>query len=167
LPDAGKSATLAAGIGRKPLQDNEYERLRRNIEERLAADLELIQAAHQARLKALDALRLASADPQTPMESPLSVTQTEPVQEPGGLPVAVPRLRRGDLLADILKIFPDLPEIFDKADVVRLIGYEPNRPGLHRVWDKLREDGKITMERFSAGRRPTRFRKVGVAAGDR
>jgi hypothetical protein len=160
LPDAGKSATLDARFGRKPLQDNEYERLRRDLEERLAADLELIHAAHQARLQALDALGFASAEPQAPTESPTSVPQTAPVEEPGELPVAVQKPRRGDLLADILKIFPDLPEVFDKPEVVRLLGYEPNRPALHRVWDKLREDGKIVMERFSAGRRPTRFRKV-------
>ncbi|HEX4498529.1 MAG TPA: hypothetical protein VIE43_22825 [Thermoanaerobaculia bacterium] len=144
------------------MQDQEYERLRRGIEERLAADLELIHAAHQARLQALDALRLASADPQAPKESPPSVTQTAPVEEPGGRPAAVQKLRRGGLLADIREIFGDLPEAFDKADVVRLLGYEPNRPSLHRAWDKLRDDGKIVMERFSAGRRPTRFRKVGA-----
>jgi hypothetical protein len=159
LPDAGKSATLAAGIGRKPLQDNEYERLRRDIEERLAADLELIHAAHQARLEALDALRLASAgEERSRPEPPASVPQTDVPATPVA---AVPKLQRGDLFKDVLKIFPDLPESFDRSDVARLLGYEPNRPGLHRVWDNLRVDKKIAIEEFSKGPSPTRYRKVG------
>jgi hypothetical protein len=158
LPDTGKSATLAAKSGRKPLRDNEYERLRRDIEERLAADLELIHAAHQARLEALDALRLASAHEESSRpEPPASVPHTD-VPAP---PVAAVKRQRGDLLTEVLKIFSDLPEIFDKSDVARLLGYEPNRPGLHRVWDKLRSDKKIAIESFSTGRSPTRYRRVG------
>jgi hypothetical protein len=158
LPDAGKSCTLAVGRGGKPLQPNDYERLRRDLETQLAADLDLIRAAHEAKLRALEALRDASANEEPRPESPPNVTQTEPIETPS----EAPRRRRGDLLADILEVFPNLPETFDKTDIVRLLGYEPNRPSLHRVWDKLQADKRIAIERFSTGRRPTRFRKVGV-----
>ena len=141
------------------MRDNEYQRLRRTIEERLAADLELIQAAHRARLEALDALRLASAHEESSRPEPsTSVPRTA---EPAATVAAVPKLQRGDLFKAVLEIFPDLPESFDKSDVVRLLGYEPNRPGLHRVWDKLTADNKIAMEQFSKGRSSTRYRKVG------
>jgi hypothetical protein len=163
LPDAGKSATLAAKSGRKPLRDNEYERLRRDIEERLAADLELIHAAHRARLEALDALRLASAgEDRSRPEPSASVPQTDSPETP----VAVQKRQRGDLFIEVLKIFPDLPGSFDRSDVARLLGYEPSRPGLHRVWDKLAADKKIVIECFSTGRKPTRYRKVEMGDGD-
>lgn len=142
------------------MRDSEYERLRRDIEERLAADLELIHAAHRARLEALDALRLASAgEDRSRPEPSASVPQTDVPATPVA---AVPKLQRGDLLKDVLKIFPDLPESFDRSDVARLLGYEPSRPGLHRVWDKLAADKKIAIEQFSTGRSPTRYRKVGM-----
>lgn len=159
------------------MQHNEYERRRRAIEEQLQADLELIRAGYQARLRALEHLWLASPGEPPPDASSVTpasietqvVPQAEreeaqeavpvPLQEPISSAPAQER-RRGDVLADILKAFPLLPEVFDKSDVVRLLGYEPTRPSLHRVWSQLRRNKKIVIERFSDGRKPQVFRKV-------
>lgn len=126
----------------------EYERRKRLLDEQLRADLELIRAGHEARLRALDVLRddsrcetLASAETQT-----------------GSAPAA-PAVRRNSV-HDILSIFPQLPEVFDKADAVRILGYIPHRATLNRAWDQLREEGKIAMAQHSDGRRPTRYRKL-------
>lgn len=158
------------------MQDNEYERRRRDLEEQLQADLELIRAGYQAKFRALEALflaaqgeappdaanvTLASDETQIPLDSPASVAPSESGE---ALPESVVRSRerhRGDALEDILEAFPNLPEVFDKSDAVRLIGYEPSRPTLHRVWSRLQQDKKIVIETYSDGRRPQRFRKVG------
>lgn len=135
------------------MNSEEYERRKRLLDERLRADLELIRAGHAARLRALDALRdgsrgetLATAE-----------TQTGETQD---APPAVPAARRSSVLHDILDAFPRLPEVFDKADVVRVLGYVPHRATLNRAWERLRSEGKIAMDHPHDGRRPTRYRKL-------
>lgn len=158
------------------MQRNEYERHRRNLEEQLQADLELIRAGYQARLRALETLwfvahgeapldtpndTLASDETQIPLDSPASAAPSESGEALRESPVQARERYRGDALEDILEAFPNLPEIFDKSDAVRLIGYEPSRPTLHRVWSRLQQEKKIVIETYSDGRRPQRFRKVG------
>lgn len=166
----------------------EYERRKRAIEDQMIADLELIRAGYRAKLQALETLWLGSPPERRPalsektamdetqeetlasaeIEAPASVetqtadplpSETPPSATPA--PAAPPRVtRRGDVLYEILDTYPLLPEVFDKADVVRLLGYEPSRPTLHRAWQRLMEEGKIVMHLASDGRRPTRFRKL-------
>jgi hypothetical protein len=167
------------------LQHKEYQRRRRAIEQQLQEDLELIRTASQAKLRALEHLWLASAgeDPpdtasvtpafvetQDSLNAPASVPQPDagetldaaPIVDASPIPPAAPASvrRRGDVLADIQEVFPRLPDVFDKSDVVRLLGYEPTRPSLHRVWSHLRRNGQIVIARYSDGRRPQVFRKV-------
>jgi hypothetical protein len=163
--------------GKSVVDYQEYERRRRAIEEQLHADLELIRAGYQAKLQALDALWLgASAERRdAPPEEPtraetrietlasaaIETLASAEAQTASPFPAEPPRKsRRGDVLNDILDILPLLPDVFDKADVVRLLGYEPTRPTLHRAWSRLILEHKIDMERASDGRRPTRFRKL-------
>jgi hypothetical protein len=150
------------------LQLKEYERRRRSLEEQLHEDLELIRAAHQARLRALENLWLASNGEDLPDASNVTLASAEtgirqdlPASVPPSEPAELRKMHRGDALEDILKAFPNLPEVFDKSDAVRLIGYEPSRPALHRVWSRLQQQKKIVIETYSDGRRPQRFRKVG------
>ena len=140
------------------MRDNEYERRRRDLEEQLQADLALIRAGHQAKLRTLETLRLADPEEAPPDAANVTLASAE---APSDSPVPSRERHRGDALADILEVFPNLPEIFDKSDAIRLIGYEPSRPALHRVWSRLQQDKKIVIETYSDGRRPQRFRKVG------
>lgn len=135
------------------MNTEEYERRKRLLDEQLRADLELIRAGHEARLRALDALRdgsrvetLASSETQT------SETQT------GAAPTGSAAWHSS--VHDILDIFPRLPEVFDKADIVRILGYVPHRATLNRAWDHLLQEGKIVMAQHSNGRRPTVYRKL-------
>ena len=135
------------------MNSEEYERRKRLLDERLRADLELIRAGHEARLRALDALRDGSRG-----ETPATLeTQTAETQT-GAAPV-VPAVRRGSV-HDVLNVFSQLPEVFDKADVVRVLGYVPHRATLNRAWDQLIQKGKIVMAHHSQGRRPTVYRKL-------
>jgi hypothetical protein len=134
------------------MNSEEYERRKRLLDERLRADLELIQAGHEARLRALDALRDGSGG-ETPAPAE---TQTE--TQTGAAP-AVPAVRRGSV-HDILNVFPQLPEVFDKADVVRILGYVPHRATLNRAWESLRSEGKIVVDHPHDGRLPARYRKI-------
>ncbi|HEX9942471.1 MAG TPA: hypothetical protein VGG03_10670 [Thermoanaerobaculia bacterium] len=148
----------------------EYERRKRAIEEQYLVDLELIRAAYQARLRALETLRLAPAAADRPdarSEAPASAETQNAAPDPDETLASAaetqnetPVSRRGDVLYQILATFPHLPDDFDKADVVRLLGYEPTRGTLHRAWDRLREENKIVISRYTDGRRPTRFRKL-------
>ena len=61
---------------------------------------------------------------------------------------------------DILNVFPQLPEVFDKEDVVRMLGYVPHRATLNRAWSHLRQAGKIATAQHSDGRRSTVYRKL-------
>ncbi|HEY4594282.1 MAG TPA: hypothetical protein VIJ61_17820 [Thermoanaerobaculia bacterium] len=135
------------------MNSEEYERRKRLLDEQLRADLELIRAGHEARLRALDALRdgsggetLASAETQT------AETQT------GAAPAGSAAWHSS--VHDILNVFPQLPEVFDKADVVRILGYVPHRATLNRAWSHLRQAGKIAMAQHSDGPRPTVYRKL-------
>lgn len=135
------------------MNSEEYERRKRLLDERLRADLELIRAGHEARLRALDALRDGSrGETQATPETQTAETQT------GAAPTGSAAWHSS--VHDILNVFPQLPEVFDKADVVRILGYIPHRATLNRAWEHLRREGKIVVAHYSEGRRPTRYRKL-------
>jgi hypothetical protein len=135
------------------MNSEEYERRKRLLDEQLRADLELIRAGHEARLRALDALRDGSrGETQATPETQTAETQT------GAAPTGSAAWHSS--VHDILNVFPQLPEVFDKADVVRLLGYVPHRATLNRAWEHLRREGKIVVAHYSEGRRPTRYRKL-------
>lgn len=122
----------------------DYERERQRLEEQLQADIQLLQAAHQARLKALEAVWRASHPPAE--EAPRS-----------------PRRARGgnweldDAVDDALE---RLPREFTSKDLRRELGFSPNRSSLHRALRRLEEDGALKVLQFGTGRRPALYRKT-------
>ena len=134
------------------MRDDEYRKLRRALEEQRDADLELIQAGHRAKLHALDMLRQTPDDEtQKPMETQ-NPAETEPVTNK-----ATPATNVHDAIEAIL---PSLPDVFDKKDVIRLLGWEPHRATLHRALHYLRIGRTIAVETLGQGRHATRYRKV-------
>lgn len=130
------------------MRRSEYEQRRRALAEIHEADLELIRSAHEARLRSLDALWLA--DP-----------EEEESEGPPPTPVAhpAPRLIRPPLAQALGAALPGLPEVFDKNDVIRALGWAPDRAALFRALDHLVHQQRIAVERFGAGRVMTLYRK--------
>jgi hypothetical protein len=149
---------------------SEYEQRRRALEQQLQADMELLRAAHETRMHALENLWRASSEEGA--ASPAFPTGTKTgngTRAEGGTqtgtqapPAAVPvRKRYGEVGVDVARAFPRLPEVFDKAALVRELGYEPPRSTLFRAIEELLIAKRIVVETYGTGRNPTRYRKVG------
>jgi len=139
----------------------EYERRRRAIEEQCQADIELIRAGSQAKLRALERIWLHSAGDG---EAPRQVSgETVPETVPGETQDSRTARSSGwaDVLYDVKAVFHDLPEVFDKSDLCQAIGYRPSRSTLLRVLEILeKEEKKVALEFQSEGGRPNLYRKA-------
>ena len=152
------------------MTSKEYERRRQAIEEQCQADLELIRAGCQAKLRALETVWLHSTgDQDTPRQvSSETVSETVPSGTvpvetvPGQTPDsgAARAFLWGDVLSDAKAVFADLPEVFDKKDLCQAIGYKPSRGTLLRVLQELQKEKKVAVAFQSGGGRQTQYRKV-------
>ena len=156
---------------------SEYERRRRALEAQLAADVELVRAAHETRMRALESLWLAegeedaaSAPPSGEAESAQPVpigtqtgtqsgTQTG-TQTPPAVAGAV-RKAYGEVAGDVEDAFPRLPEVFDKEVLLRELGYQPPSTTFYRALQGLLMEKTIVIVSHSDGRARTKYRKVG------
>ena len=164
---------------------SEYEQRRRAMERQLAADIEMLRAAHEIRVRALEQLWLdvSEKDQPSPADGPerggareepaaAAPVAAEPVAtgtHPGvqigtqtgtQAPQEV-RKGYGEVSLDIEEVFDSLPEVFDRPELVRTLGYQPVRTTFYRAIETLVAEGRITIESQSAGRHRTRYRKVG------
>ncbi len=157
---------------------NEYERRRRALEELFQADLRFLRAAHESRVRSLEALWLAldGGDAALPAQSatlllgPEAAPQPTPepaLPEPAADPALPPvpdlpaaRPRNPDLRTALEEILPALPEVFIKKDVVQALGWTPSRSSLYRVLAEMKRDGLIRFEYLSDGRTPSQYRKA-------
>jgi hypothetical protein len=134
------------------MQRSEFESRKRELEERLEEDLELVRAGHRARLRALEALFSATQD---------ETSGKEPDQRPSAparIKVVEPKR---DVLWELDDVWDKVPAEFDKRDLYRVLGYQPHRATLARVISRLLEGGEIAIVQYSEGRNLTRYRKVG------
>jgi hypothetical protein len=129
------------------MDQNEFERRKRAIEEQLLADIEMLRAAARIKIEALEALASAEIRSASP---PAKAPAPPPAREG----------RRGGTMQDIMDTLPQLPEVFDKTDVIRILGFEPSRPAFHRAWNRLVSQEKIVMESPRDSRESLRFRKL-------
>lgn len=139
------------------MNDDEYERRKRALEEMYQADLLMMRAAHEARLRSLEAFRQAGAPGGLPESQP---APPPPAPAPRSAPARPARHQNPDLKEAIVAALPGLPEVFTKLDVVGAIGFTPSRSSLQRVLMDLDAQKVIRFEEISDGRRPTTYRKV-------
>ncbi len=140
------TATLLSSMDRE-----EYNRRRRALEEIYRADLELVRAAHEARVRSLETLWTAvSAEP--------APGPVDPPPEPA-VPQAVRPPRRPSLRDALEAVFPQLPEVFEKKDVIAAIGWTPSRAALFNVLQDMAIGGFIKVTP-TTGRHPSRYRKL-------
>ncbi|HWM94436.1 MAG TPA: hypothetical protein VN493_27020 [Thermoanaerobaculia bacterium] len=154
------------------MTQEEYEERRRALEQELQSDLALIHAAHEARIRSLDRLRQLAMEENGAGPVPVPVngghnrvgTARETVPP---VPTASRKAARppGAFLGDLDAVLSELPEVFDKRDVVRLVGYEPTHPTFFRALTRLQNEGTVAIEYFSDGARHTRYRKLSSPSG--
>lgn len=133
---------------------NEYERRRRALEEAFESELAMLRAAHQVRMRTLEELWLANPEEDAP--SPvLAAPPMPPAAPPSQPPIA-------EALEEIL---PRLPEVFDKNDVIRLLGWDPPRATLFRALQSLVSTGRLTLQSYGGGRTSNLYRQNVPDAG--
>jgi hypothetical protein len=135
---------------------DEYEARKRRLEDERQAGIELIEAGHQAQLRALELVWMLSSGEQATLPPPPRSLK-KPVPAPAPAP-ARPKLKQ--VSDDVLAVFWDLPGELDRHDVCRAIGYDPPRNALFRVLNGLVEDGYLHVAEPGVGRVPTRYSRV-------
>ncbi len=129
----------------------EYEERLRALDAQLQADIAMVQAGHEARVRSLESLwKAAKAGDE---KAVVPAAMPAPPAAPG-----VTARPPGATFNDLLEALPRLPEIFDKRDVIRVLGYRPPYTTLLRALESLKESGDIAEDGGPGYRRT--FRKV-------
>lgn len=136
------------------MTQKEFEERLRALEAQHQADIALMNASHEARIRSLLSLWKTAAPP---------VVDPQTLAAPATAPAPKRRRERYSVLTDLAAALPGLPEIFDKHDIVRALGYEPSRTTLFRALLALSNEGRIATEVISVGGTTTRHRKLAPA----
>ena len=131
----------------------EYEERRRAFEQQHRADVALMNAAQEARIRSLDRLWQETLDGERPAGAPV-----QPAPPPA--PAPKPTRPRNSVINDLEDALPQLPQVFDRQDVVRVLGYKPAPTTLFSALNRLREEGAIAPENYSEGGTKVRYRKL-------
>ena len=136
----------------------EYEERRRAFEEQHRVDVALMNAAQEARIRSLDRLWQESLERERSPTSEIPGAPVRPVASPAPEPKTL--RPRYSVINDLEEAFPQLPQVFNRKDIVRALGYEPPRTTLFRALNRLQEEGAITVETHSPGGTTARYRKL-------
>lgn len=131
---------------------DEYEARKRRLEEELRSGMELLQAAFQTQVRALEMVWMGSSG------EPVSTPPPAPAPSET-MPARPARRRLGQVYADVEATLPQLPEVFDRSHVLQRLGYEPDRVALYRVLNELVADGSVRVEVRGGGQTPTTYRR--------
>jgi hypothetical protein len=150
----------------------DYEDRKRRLDEQLRAGVELLEAAHRQQVRALDLVWMTTAEeavafPRLPAEAsyrPDALPAAAPVPAPPASPPKPPRRAAWQLQVEVEAALAHVPEVFDRNDLCRALGYEPDRGSLYRTLWELIGDGVLALEERGGGRTPSRYRKTGAAA---
>jgi hypothetical protein len=150
----------------------DYERFRKRLEQQLRADVELIYEGYRAKLRAYESVAGLRGDLDgedwPPLELAPSLAPAPGRAQLSAAPAAAPEAptpprRRGkayELFNAIFDLLATLPEVFDKGDLVRALGYEPRRTTLHGTLELLIEEGLIDVAQHGRGKQPARYQKI-------
>ncbi len=154
------------------MTSDSYERLRERLEEQLRADIELLQEAHRAKLRALETVARARGELEgrpgaaaaDPSAAPATVREAAPVAPaPRAAPPAPPaRKNRGayEIHEAVEAALAKVGETFDRNDLCAALGFVPSRSTLYRVLGDLMQERKIDLVGAASGNQPTRYRKL-------
>ena len=148
---------------------DEMEQRKRRLEEELRAGIALLEAAHRYQVRALDLVWRSTTEENVvlPSVSPVLPELASPVPSPPPPPPTLARpVRRGawQLLGEVETALDRLPATFDRNDLCRALGHEPDRGSLYRTLQELVQEGTLAVEVKGAGKLPTTYRKTGATA---
>ena len=140
------------------MKRNEYEQRKRILEEQLRTALDLVHAGHRAQLQILEMLWRTSEGEAAETPEALPLPESLEAALPSSPP---PKQRRAahQLYYDVVETLPQLPEDFTKNDVIRCLGYSPDRASLFRVLDTLQTEGVLEMKDRGSGKIPATYLK--------
>jgi hypothetical protein len=142
------------------MRRDEYEQRKQRLETQLREGIALLEAAHRQQARALELVWMTTAEEDLAF-SPEPAAQ--PAVRSGSPPAPAPsRPRRrgpGELEGEVEDALAVVPESFDRNDVCRVLGYEPNRGSLYRVLQEFVDAGRLTILQGGSGRTTTRYRK--------
>lgn len=133
---------------------DEYEARKRRLEEELRSGMELLQAAFQTQFRALEMVWMGASG------ETVSTPQAAAVPPPAPEAKRPARKSIGEVYTDLVAALPSLPETFDRGDICRAIGYEPDRVALYRLLKELVQDGKLRVQVRGEGRKATKYRRA-------
>ena len=136
----------------------EYEKRRRALEEQLRADIALMNAAHETRIRSLERLWQSTAE--DGLDSDRPAASASPAKPPKQVPAPKQLRPRGSVINDLDAALPGLPKVFDKHDIARVLGYQPAHTTLFRALRQLQAEGTLIIEDHSSGGVTTRYRKT-------
>jgi len=139
---------------------DDFEAQKRWLTEHHRSLAEMVDAAYQTQLRALDMVwRMMSGEgsPESLPPPPPPAVHAAPAPPPRR------RLGAGELKNDIAASLVKLPDVFIFSDVYEAIGYQPDRGSLHRVLYDLIEEGHVALHKRGTGTQPTRYRKLPAA----
>ncbi len=152
------------------MTERDHERFRRQLEEQLRADAQLLYAAYCAKLRAYETLHrlhdgLGDLDPRLllPADLPLSLPPATPAAAaPESPPAPAPRRksRANELFEAVLALLDRLPDPFSRRDVCAALGYEPHRASLYSVLQSLEQGGWIIAAKRGDGPGGNRYRRL-------
>ncbi|HEX4963024.1 MAG TPA: hypothetical protein VF173_19495 [Thermoanaerobaculia bacterium] len=131
------------------MRHSEYVQRKRELDERLRAGVELLEAAHRTEAQALEALWAAQGEPEDSEATVASLPAGK--QEPWSL------------YREVKAAMDQLPEEFTKNHVCRVLDREPGRSSLHRALRELIFDGVLGVAEEGSGKRLTVYRKLSAS----
>ena len=136
----------------------EYEHRKLRLAEQLREGVALLEQGYQRQLRALELIWMADSngDAVLPGQEPAVAAAAGGL---AGKPVRL-RLAAGQLLEDLRTALPQMPEAFDRNDMIRAVGYEPERSSLHRAVASLIKEGAVVLDSTGAGNIPAKYRKT-------
>ena len=141
----------------------EFEQRKRRLEEQLQEGIELLKAGFRQQLRALEMVWVATTEDEIPVRSATEARQEEPappLRSPAAPPSRRPRQKSGQLWADIDAALDQVPEVFDRNDLIQALGYEPDRSALHRAMRGLLRSGAIVLKSRNVGKIPAKYELV-------
>lgn len=145
----------------------EEDEQRKRLEKQFQEAIELLKAGFHQQLRALELVwrTIAEGDELLP-RAPAGVIQEEPAAAVPASAAPQPaepsraRQKRGQLWTDIDAVLDDLPDVFNRHDLVKALGYEPDPSALHRVIHGLLRRGVIVIKYRSHGKIPAVYEFV-------